>query len=220
MIASLSGRVRSREAGRVLVETGGVGYEVFIPLSTYYRLPSAGEVVTLEIRQVVREDSLALYGFSSAGEKRAFDVLLGVQHVGPKLALAILSVLSPGELVAAIQRGDADRIDAVPGVGPKVAERVVRELKDKAADLKLIAPAADDGDRAAQLDSPDRDAIGTPADDAISALINLGYKPSEAKRAVDSVTAAGGTAAGGSARVAPDLEVIIRRSLAILIGEK
>jgi len=221
MIASLSGRVRSREAGRVLVETGGVGYEVFIPLSTYYRLPSAGEVVTLEIRQVVREDSLALYGFSSAGEKRAFDVLLGVQHVGPKLALAILSVLSPGELVAAIQRGDADRIDAVPGVGPKVAERVVRELKDKAADLKLIAPAADDGDRAAQIDSrAGEDAIGTPADDAISALINLGYKPSEAKRAVDSVTAAGGTAAGGSARVAPDLEVIIRKSLAILIGEK
>lgn len=221
MIASLSGRVRSREAGRVLVETGGVGYEVFIPLSTYYRLPSAGEVVTLEIRQVVREDSLALYGFSSAGEKRAFDVLLGVQHVGPKLALAILSVLSPGELVAAIQRGDADRIDAVPGVGPKVAERVVRELKDKAADLKLIAPAADDGDRGAQIDSrAGEDAIGTPADDAISALINLGYKPSEAKRAVDSVTAAGGTAAGGSARANPDLEVIIRKSLAILIGEK
>jgi Holliday junction DNA helicase RuvA len=216
MIASLSGRVRSREAGRVLVETGGVGYEVFIPLSTYYRLPSAGEVVTLEIRQVVREDSLALYGFSSAGEKRAFDVLLGVQHVGPKLALAILSVLSPGELVAAIQRGDADRIDAVPGVGPKVAERVVRELKDKAADLKLIAPAADDGDRAAQIDSrAGEDTIGTPADDAISALINLGYKPSEAKRAVDSVTAAGGTA-----RANPDLEVIIRKSLAILIGEK
>ena len=223
MIASLSGRVRVREAGRVLVETGGVGYEVFIPLSTYYRLPSTGEPVTLEIRQVVREDSLALYGFSSAGEKRAFDVLLGVQHVGPKLALAILSVLSPGELVAAIQRGDADRIDAVPGVGPKVAERVVRELKDKAADLRLIAPEieAGHGDGAAQIDSRGGEgAIATPADDAISALINLGYKPSEAKRAVDSVTAAGGTAAGGSARVAPDLEVIIRKSLAILIGEK
>jgi holliday junction DNA helicase RuvA len=211
MIASLSGRVRSREAGRVLVETGGVGYEVFIPLSTYYRLPSVDEVVTLQIRQVVREDSLALYGFSSAGEKRAFDVLLGVQHVGPKLALAILSVLSPGELVAAIQRGDADRIDAVPGVGPKVAERVVRELKDKTADLKLIAPEVKDGAGAAQIDSRDgAGAIGTPADDAISALINLGYKPSEAKRAVDSVNASAGV----------DLEVIIRKSLAILIGEK
>ena len=211
MIASLSGRVRSREAGRVLVETGGVGYEVFIPLSTYYRLPSVDEVVTLQIRQVVREDSLALYGFSSAGEKRAFDVLLGVQHVGPKLALAILSVLSPGELVAAIQRGDADRIDAVPGVGPKVAERVVRELKDKTADLKLIAPEVRDGAGAAQIDPRDGEgAIGTPADDAISALINLGYKPAEAKRAVDSVNASAGV----------DLEVIIRKSLAILIGEK
>ncbi len=219
MIASLSGRVRIREAGRVLVETGGVGYEVFIPLSTYYRLPSAGEAVTLEIRQVVREDSLALYGFSSAGEKRAFDVLLGVQHVGPKLALAILSVLSPRELVAAIQRGDADRIDAVPGVGPKVAERVVRELKDKAADLKLIAPEVPaDGAGPARTDSRDGAAgIGTPADDAISALINLGYKPGEAKRAVDSVTAAGGVSRAGAE---PDLEVIIRKSLAILIGEK
>ena len=88
------------------------------------------------IRQVVREDALLLYGFSSATEKRAFDLLMSVQHVGPKLALAILSVLAPEELVAAIGKGDVERIDAVPGVGPKVAERVVRELRDKVADLK------------------------------------------------------------------------------------
>ncbi len=211
MIASLTGRVRSREAGRVVIETGGVGYEVFIPLSTYYRLPPLDEVVTLEIRQVVREDSLALYGFASSGEKRAFDLLMGVQHVGPKLALAILSVLSPAELVAAIQRGDADRLDAVPGVGPKVAERVVRELKDKTANWQFIGPASQPG---GQADSPNgAGAIAGPADDAISALINLGYKPAEARRAVDSVSAA-------SANVAIDLEVIIRKSLAILVGEK
>ncbi|HXN13200.1 MAG TPA: Holliday junction branch migration protein RuvA, partial [Candidatus Acidoferrales bacterium] len=141
MIASLSGAIVVRDAGRIVVETGGVGYEVLIPLSTYYRLPQLGERVALEIRQVVREDALTLYGFSSATEKRAFDLLMSVQHVGPKLALAILSVLAPEELVAAIGRGDIERIDAVPGVGPKVAERVVRELRDKVADLKLAAPS-------------------------------------------------------------------------------
>lgn len=196
-----------------MVEAGGIGYELFVPLGTYYRLPSVGEVVALEVRQVVREDSLALYGFSSAAEKRAFDLLMGVQHVGPKLALAILSVLSPEELVSAIVREDAERIDAVPGVGPKVAERVVRELRDKAAELKSIAPRAHAGGAAAPGDGAGGGAVRGPLDDAISALINLGYKPAEAKHAVDSV-AAGGGAAG------IDLEVIIRKSLALLLGEK
>jgi Holliday junction DNA helicase RuvA len=217
MIASLTGSIRSREAGRVVVETGGVGYEVSVPLSTYYRLPPLGETVTLEIRQVVREDSISLYGFSSAVEKHAFDLLMGVQHVGPKLALAILSVLSPEELVAAIQRGDADRIDAVPGVGPKVAERVVRELKDKATELKLItpdAPAGRDGTTPADWSrGPGDGASGGPLEDAISALINLDYRPAEARRAVESVAAAGGSAG-------IELEALIRKSLSVLLSEK
>ena len=104
MIASLAGRVKLREAGRLIVDTNGVGYEVFIPLATYYRTPAPGARVELEIRQVVREDSITLYGFATAPEKHAFDLLLGVQHVGPKLALAILSVLSPKDLVDAITR--------------------------------------------------------------------------------------------------------------------
>src|SRR6266852_2953978 len=141
MIASLTGTLTVRDANRIIVETGGVGYEVLIPLSTYYRLAATGDRVALEIRQVVREDSITLYGFSSATEKRAFDLLMSVQHVGPKLALAILSLLAPEELVAAILKGDVARIDAVPGVGPKVAERVVRELRDKTTELKAIAPA-------------------------------------------------------------------------------
>jgi len=209
MIATLSGKLQARESGRLVVESGGVGYEVFIPLSTYYRLPPIGADVFLEVRQVVREDALSLYGFLSAGEKRAFDLLMQVQHVGPKLALAILSTLTPAELVAAIGRADVDRIDAVPGVGPKVAERIVRELRDKAAELKLIAPApgvttatsAAGGDGASALD------------DAVSALVNLGYKPAEAKRAVDSV-AANGSAEG------VELEAIIRKSLAVLLSER
>src|ERR1700746_896839 len=127
MIAFLCGKLRLREPGRLIIAAGGVGYEVFVPLSTYYRMPSVGTEVELEIRQVVREDALLLYGFASSAEKRAFDLLMGIQNVGPKLALAILSVLAPKDLVAAISHEDIERIDAAPGVGAKVAERIVRE---------------------------------------------------------------------------------------------
>lgn len=208
MIATLSGKLQVREPGRIVVETGGVGYEVFIPLGTYYHLPPPGAPVSLEIRQVVREDALTLYGFLSAAEKRAFDLLMQVQHVGPKLGLAILSTLSPEDLVAAIGREDVERIDAVPGVGPKVAERIVRELRDKTADLQVILPGREAGARAAATGTN-----GALVDDAISALVNLGYKPAEAKRAVDS-TVSGGELDGVG------LEVIIRRSLAVLYGER
>ena len=213
MIASLKGALVVRDAGRIVIETGGVGYEVLIPLSTYYRLPSLGEPVGLEIRQVVREDALMLYGFSSAHEKRAFDLLMSVQHVGPKLALQILSVLAPEELVAAIGKGDIERIDAVPGVGPKVAERVVRELRDKVTDLKLAAPSA--GATNGHLRAvPDKIAAPSgPADEAVSALVNLGMKPVEAKRTVDAVVAA-------DAGAAQNPELLIRKSLAVLLGEK
>ena len=212
MIATLSGALAVRDAGRIVVETGGVGYEVLIPLSTYYRLPQLGERVALMIRQVVREDALMLYGFSSATEKRAFDLLMSVQHVGPKLALAILSVLAPEELVAAIEKGDVERIDAVPGVGPKVAERVVRELRDKVADLKMAAPStsASNGNLRPM---PDSKAPSGPADEAVSALVNLGMKPIEAKRTVDAVIAA-------DANATLNPETIIRKSLAVLLGEK
>ncbi|HEV2169931.1 MAG TPA: Holliday junction branch migration protein RuvA [Candidatus Binatus sp.] len=213
MIASLKGALVVRDAGRIVIETAGVGYEVLIPLSTYYRLPSLGEAVALDIRQVVREDALMLYGFSSATEKRAFDLLMSVQHVGPKLALAILSVLAPEELVAAIGKGDIERIDAVPGVGPKVAERVVRELRDKVGDLKLAGASSSTAN--GHLRSvPDKIAAPSgPADEAISALVNLGMKPVEAKRTVDAVVAADSGAAQNP-------ELLIRKSLAVLLGEK
>ncbi len=209
MIASLTGTLRLREAGRIVIETGGVGYEVLVPLSTYYRLPPLGAQVALEIRQVVREDALMLYGFSDSAEKRAFDLLMQVQHVGPKLALAIISVLTPEELAAAVTREDVSRIDAVPGVGPKVAERVVRELRDKVADLALAAGGAPA--RAAQ--TVRADGASALVDDAVSALVNLNVKPVEARRAVDSVIAE-------DAAAARDLELMIRRSLAVLLGEK
>ena len=203
MIATLNGKLQVREPGRVIIETAGVGYEVAIPLSTYYRLPPAGSPVMLEVRQVIREDAWQLYGFMSGAEKRAFDLLMQVQHVGPKLALGVLSNLSPDELVAAIGREDVARLDAVPGIGTRVAERIVRELRDKAADLKLIAPIP-----AAPV-SP----TGGLVDDAVSALVNLGYKGVEAKRAVDSVMPE-----DGAGEI--ELENVIRKALAVLASER
>lgn len=207
MIASLSGTLRVREPNRIVVETGGVGYEVFVPLTTYYRLPGIGSPVFLEIRQVVREDALLLYGFSEPSEKRAFDLLVSVQHVGPRHALSILSVLSPDDLVSAINREDIHRIDAVPGVGTKLAERIVRELRDKIGDLKTIGGSRAPGATPAAA----RNGAGALTDDAVSALVNLAYKPIEARRAVDSVLAENPSA---------DLETLIRKSLAVLLGEK
>ncbi|HTR62487.1 MAG TPA: Holliday junction branch migration protein RuvA [Candidatus Binataceae bacterium] len=212
MIAALKGTLEVRDAARIVVATGGIGYEVFIPLTTFYRLPAIGETVALQIRQVVREDAITLYGFSSTIEKRAFDMLLSVQHVGPKLALAILSVLEPDELVAAIRREDIEKIDAVPGVGPKVAERVVRELRDKVDSLRLSDAVVEHANGVA---SAPKVPSGPPtlADDAVSALVNLGVKPAEAKRTVDAVLSA---AANGT----PELEAVVRKSLGVLFGEK
>jgi holliday junction DNA helicase RuvA len=206
MIATLTGILRLRDAGRLVVEAGGIGYEIFIPLSTYYRMPAGGSRVELEIRQVVREDAIALYGFATGPEKSAFDLLIGIQHVGPKLALAVLSVLTPDDLASAITHEDVARIDAVPGVGAKVAERVVRELRDK-VDVLTRSPSP----RTANAAMAENGSGSSMADDAISALINLGYKPAEAKRAVDAVGASGG---GDS------LETLLRKSLAVILGEK
>jgi Holliday junction DNA helicase RuvA len=203
MIATLRGILKLRDPGRLIVETAGIGYEVFVPLNTYYRMPSVGAEVELEIRQIVREDALLLYGFATIAEKRAFDLLIGVQHVGAKLAL---SVLSPKDLVAAITHEDVERIDAVPGVGAKVAERVVRELRDKIGGLHLTAP-----EQAMAVSSNGHTDGSSLVDDAISALINLGYKPAEAKRAVDAVD---------DFDEKNGLETLIRKSLAIILGEK
>jgi Holliday junction DNA helicase RuvA len=206
VIATLTGTLRLRDAGRLIVDTGGIGYEIFIPLSTYYRVPATESRVELQIRQVVREDAITLYGFATSAEKIAFDLLIGVQHVGPKLALAVLSVLAPDDLASAIAQEDVDRIDAVPGVGAKVAERVVRELRDKVGALSLAA-----SDRTKRASCADDHAPTSILDDAVSALVNLGYKPAEARRAVDAV---------GVSENDGSLESLLRKSLAVILGEK
>jgi Holliday junction DNA helicase RuvA len=206
VIATLNGRLMLRDPGRLIVDTAGVGYEIFVPLNTYYRMPSVGAEVELEIRQIVREDAILLYGFATSAEKQAFDLLMSVQHVGAKLALAVLSVLSPQDLAAAISHEDVERLDAVPGVGAKVAERIVRELRDKIGGLTLSAP-----ERMIAASANGHANARPLVDDAVSALINLGYKHAEAKRAIDSVD--GFDDKDG-------LESLIRKSLAIILGEK
>jgi Holliday junction DNA helicase RuvA len=170
MIGHLSGRLLRKEPQEVLVDVGGVGYRVTIPISTFYRLGEEGSPVSLRIHTHVREDALALYGFQSAGEEDLFTRLIGVAGVGPKLAVNILSGIEAQELTEALRSGDLPRLTRVPGVGKKTAERLILELKDK------LPPSAHEPAPAAPLSG---------RDDLVSALANLGYSRGEAERALD-----------------------------------
>jgi holliday junction DNA helicase RuvA len=177
MIAHLKGILIKKALESMIVETGGIGYEVIAPLSTFYALPGNEEQVSLHIYTHVREDSLTLFGFHTTLEKEIFRLLISVSGIGPKLAINILSGIGPGELLSAIVRGDAVKLQSIPGVGKKTAERMVLELKDKAAkissDIELPpSHAASDEEQRAM-------------DDAVSALLNLGYKATSAKQAVE-----------------------------------
>ncbi len=177
MIGRLVGRLASKGPDRVLLDVGGVGYLIHIPLSTFYDLPEAESPASLWIHTHVREDTLALYGFLTERERALFQLLLGVAGIGPKVALTVLSGIPPSELVEALRRQDVRRLVAVPGVGKKTAERMVLELAEKAAGFAAEpAPGA---------------AVAVSADDVISALVNLGYRRTEAERAVDGITRAG-----------------------------
>ena len=174
MIARLTGRLLEKSPGRVVIDVQGVGYQVLIPFSTYYTLKESGETVSLHIYTYVKEDALSLYGFSTPEEQRIFTQLIQISGIGPKLAITILSGLPAEELVRAIGTGDAVRLNAIPGVGKKTAERMLVELRDKlAASLSEV-----DG---ASVHAPSADAIQR---DVVSALVNLGYPSKTAKTAV------------------------------------
>ncbi|HVR44616.1 MAG TPA: Holliday junction branch migration protein RuvA [Thermoanaerobaculia bacterium] len=173
MIGYLEGKLLRLEPGRAVIMTGGVGYEVHIPLSTYYRLEGKS-AASLEIHTHVRDDAIALYGFSTSAEKDAFEKLISISGIGPRLAQVILSGIEVGELADAIVRGDSRRLSAIPGVGRKTSERLCLELRDK-----LLAPV-DSGGRAATPTPPP----ATLDDDVVSALMNLGYKQPSAEAAV------------------------------------
>ena len=175
MIAPLTGRLAFKAPSHLALDVQGVGYEVFIPLSTYYNLPNVQDSLTLSIHTHVREDAIQLFGFSTPQEKDAFVLLLSVSGIGPKSALGILSALPVSDLVSAIQSGDVEKLETVPGIGKKSAGRLVLELKDK---LTKLHPA---------LMPPDAQLLkgrDEQFDDALSALTNLGYRASDAKEAL------------------------------------
>ena len=169
MIAHLRGKLLSKHPNQVVIETGGVGYDVVISVPTFTELPEAGREVALHIHTHVREDALALYGFLRADEKRLFERLIAVSGIGPKLAITILSGMPTAQMVAAIRGNDAALLTRIPGIGRKTAERMVLELRDK-----LEAFAA----------TPSTPAATPVEEDVLSALMNLGYGRPAAERAL------------------------------------
>lgn len=177
MIAHLNGKLLKKNTGSIIIETGGVGYEVIAPLSTFYCLPDEHEPVSLHIHTHVREDAFTLFGFHSAIEKDIFKLLISVSGIGPKLAVNILSGIGPGDLLKAIVGGDTARLNAIPGVGKKTSERIALELKDKAARITHDIEVP----QARATSDEDKEIF----DDALSALLNLGYSAKPARQAVE-----------------------------------
>ena len=178
MIATLRGTLLEKSPSRLIVDVSGVGYEVLVPLSTFYAVGEAGAPVTLRTHTHVREDVLALYGFLTKVEQDLFERLIAINGVGPKLALAVLSGIEPAELIRAVRVQDVARLTAIPGVGKKTAERIGLELKDRLpASLQAAAGPAP--------------AVVSPADqlrdDLLSALVNLGYHRAAAEKAAETV---------------------------------
>jgi Holliday junction DNA helicase RuvA len=189
VIAHLRGKLAQKDSARVIVDVNGVGYEVFVPLTTFTALPATGSDVSIDIHTHVREDIIALYGFSTRRERTIFEKLMTISGIGPKLAVTILSGGSVEDLVTAIKRSDLPRLTAIPGVGKKTAERIVLELKDK---LQEFAEAP---------------AKSTVEMDVLSALENLGYNRALAEGAVARAANGDGPA---------PFDVVFKRSLQIL----
>jgi holliday junction DNA helicase RuvA len=176
VIAHLRGRIFEKQPNRVVVDVDGVGYQVFVPLSTFYVVGEPGGEIALRIYTHVREDALALYGFATVLEQDLFERLIGVSGIGPKLALSVLSGIEPLDLVQAIDRGDVGRLTGIPGVGKKTSERIVLELKDRLPRIARTAAGAAISDAEPAL----------LRDDLLSALANLGYHRPLAEKAVAS----------------------------------
>ena len=183
MIALLRGRLLQKEATRLIVDVQGVGYEVLVPLSTFYLLPDVGAEVTLRVHTHVREDQIALFGFLSPLEQQLFERLIGISGIGPRLALAVLSGIDAADLARAVLAGDVHRLTRIPGVGKKTSERIGLELKDRMPPelAAAVAGAAADG--------------SVLRTDLLSALLNLGYHRPLADKAVDAALEAEGEGA-------------------------
>ena len=202
MIAWLEGNLREKAPTRIVLDVRGIGYELLVPLSTFETLPDTGKTVSLLVHTAVREDAITLYGFATSLEKELFHLLLKANRVGPKLAQSILSGMEPARLLRVLRDADAKGLKKAPGVGPKLAERIVVELRDDAE--KLAGRAGADG--ATGQPTPVDDVA--PDEELLSALVNLGYPHSRAERVV--AQALDGAAPGAS------LEALIRVALRLL----
>ncbi|MFZ0060751.1 MAG: Holliday junction branch migration protein RuvA [Pyrinomonadaceae bacterium] len=180
MIAHLSGTLLSKQATSVILDVAGVGYEVSIPLSTFYELEDPGSSVQLRIYTHVREDALQLYGFKTARERELFLRLISVSGIGPKLGITLLSGMSAEEMITSIRNNNLAKLTLIPGVGRKTAERLVMELRDKVASL-AAGVDEDLGVTAEAASAPTEDSMRA---DALSALLNLGYQRNAAEKAV------------------------------------
>src|SRR5580704_12809054 len=196
MIAHLRGRLLSKTTTHAILECAGVGYDVTISVTTFSALPSEGAEAILHIHTHVREDQIALFGFSETQEKRLFEKLLTISGIGPKLAITVLSGISSDRLVTAIRSGDHATLTRIPGIGKKTAERVVLELKDKLDDIAAAA-------------GPHHGAAGQAGDDALSALVNLGYPRPVAQKAIE-------TAIEKNPEAAHDFELLFRAAMAAI----
>ena len=200
MIAHLSGTLLSKQATSVIVDVGGVGYEVSIPLSTFYDLEDLGSTVQLRIYTHVREDAIQLYGFKTARERELFLKLISVSGIGPKLGITLLSGMSADEMIASIRTNNLARLTLIPGVGRKTAERLIVELREKVAELSSAQLEEELGAKPETTELTE----DTVRADALSALLNLGYQRSGAEKAIDAALGEGGDVS---------VESILRRSL-------
>ncbi len=202
MISWLEGTLREKRPDRVIVDVNGVGYELLISLTTFGALPDVGKTIAIHARTVAREDALLLYGFATLEEREVFELLLKANRIGPRLAQTILSGIEPERVVAGLRDGDAKLLATAPGVGKKMAERMIVELQERAAELTEIAyvPAG----APAHVEPGDANDLET-RDQALSALLNLGYPRNQAERVVD--------AAAGDAGEGASLEELIRHAL-------
>ena len=201
MIAHLSGTLLSKEPNQVVVDVGGVGYDVTIPLSTFYELHDEKSDVQLLIYTHVKEDALQLYGFKTAGERKLFVHFISVSGVGPKLGIALLSHMKAEELIESIKSNNLARLTQIPGIGRKTAERLVVDLRDKMIQLSQAAVAEQTGTKPESVYVSSED---TMRGDALSALLNLGYQRSAAEKSIDAAL---------NERGDITVESILRRSL-------
>jgi len=183
MIALINGKIVYKGISHVIVDVHGVGYRVFIPLTTFYELPEAGQTITLHIHTNVKEDAIHLFGFNTVQERDLFQLMISVSGIGPKIAMSILSGISAQEFLNAISGGNVNKLVRIPGVGKKMAERLILELKEKVLKKIMQEQAPDAGVQGRQDDI---------MEDVLSALVNLGYKNNAARDALDKAVRSSG----------------------------